>query len=203
MNGISHGQLSMYINQSAFVGNAHLVSEQFVPALPMPGTRSGGMQRHRIPEAQVMDADLYLFFTPYAVSAFSRKTQRRIAFPWKTLMLRRAQQEAAETDGEYVMSTIGPRIEELRKKLSKVEGTLFSHSSPTDAPTGIVMDYRGLWQTPSPARLRTLNWALEGLRALSDQYNESTEDRIARLASVGKAIQEGMPLEYAREMGRP
>lgn len=201
MKTLTHAQLSAYIGESAFAGNAYTANEQFVPALPMPGTRTG-ISRHRVPEAQVMDPDAYLFFTPYAVSAFSRKTRRRIEFPWSATVFSRQYRDAVETDGEYIMSTIGPRIEKLRAKLDKVEGTLFSRWSPSDATTGILIDYRGLWHSPSAARLRTLNWALEGLRVLNDQYAETTAERITRLASIGKAIQEGMPLDYAREMGR-
>lgn len=223
---ITHGQLSALVRDTAFGGNRHL--EQWLN-LNLPGQSNRYMTRHRTfldPKAgsetdllrgvrksawenPIIPLDAMLFFSPTTVIAYSRLQMLRMSVPWGAGNSYNPESSPPSLEEQrYLRDTIWNRMEDFLRKMSALplagqeHPSLFSIASTRAAKLDIRRGTEGMWFTPSAARLRTLNLALDGVKALPDQYEENTEDRITRLAGIGRALREGMPLDYAREMGR-
>lgn len=221
---ITHGQLSALVRDTAFGGNRHL--EQW---LTLPGHSSRYMSRHRAfldpkdePEPDllrnvrkstweypIIPLDAMLFFSPASVIAYGRLQMLRLSAPWSTGSSYNPESGPPNFEEQrYLRDIIWNRMEGFLQKMSLLplagqeHPSLFSIASASTASLNIHRGAEGMWFTPSAARLRALDFALDGVKALPDQYEEDTEDRITRLAGIGRALREGMPLDYAREMGR-
>lgn len=201
---ITHAQLSSYINESALGGN------HFVDLLGYNNKTASALNLF---EGQ-MAPEAFLFFSPYSVVAYARHHRLRISFPWSGIAYFPEDPPMSEADARYAASIVQQRMERFRERMDSLNkalahrrqpypgASLFSRSSPHEAPLEIHRSVDGMWYTPTAARLRTLRYALDGLEVLPEEANETTEKRIHRLAAVGKLVSEGMPVEYAREMGR-
>lgn len=115
-------------------------------------------------------------------------------------------------DIEYISEMAWNRMEPFLQRMwelphdpkTRKTATLFSADSPLNAKLNLRVSPSGMWYAPSPARIRQLDLALEGLKLLPEQYpSETTEERISRLANAGQDLADGMPIEYALELWRP
>lgn len=214
---ITHEHLSSYIDGAVYGGNRHLnwgmrVSSRPAPVLidpksmkPIPEKQP---ERKSVWSHPIIPLDTMLFFSPAVVSAYTHQQLLQMSAPWFSALYYPEDKALGDEERRYLVSTVWNRMEEFLGKMSRLplpgaeHPSLISIASDRSDRLDIRRDATGMWYTPSAARLAKLNLALEGLGVLPDQYAEHTEDRITRLARIGRAIREGMPLDYAREMGR-
>lgn len=188
---LTHSQLAAYIQSSGLGGTRF--SRLFRRSLT---DTDGGYQGTLPPDA-------FLFFSPQSAVAYATVNQLHVTFSWKPAVYYPEDPTSAEAGLEYMAAGVRHRMTQFIQRIDKAQGaSLFSRASPAHSLLNIHRGPDNTWYSPSATRLRTLDWALDGLVLLPEQQDENTEERIRRLSFVGRLVTEGMPAEYAQEAGR-